>query len=183
MAQKRKRSKKWIYYLVMFVLLIAAGVTVYLVWDNYFHDKKDNEIQEPDKAVISESALDTETEAKEDKGDSESDDKRPVQYEGEDPNIKEELSGSITYAGLIDDRIAVRMNIDQYLGEGECTIHFMNNGVDSYKEITNITSSAATATCEGFDIPVNNIASGKYEILIELSSGGKTGTIKGEINI
>lgn len=182
MAQKRKRSKKWIYYLFMLVLLIAAGVVVYLVWDNYFNDKKTEDRKE--QAVVEEAKSETkEDTVANNSSDPETDDKKPVQYEGEDPNEAEELSGSITYAGLINDRITVRVNIDQYLNEGKCVIHLINNGVESYSEAANIVSSAATSTCEGFDISAASFTSGKYEILIDLSSGEKKGTIRGEINI
>ena len=46
MAQKRKRKKtsvaKWIVRVFLLILFIAAVVIVFLVWDNYFNDKKDS---------------------------------------------------------------------------------------------------------------------------------------------
>ena len=40
---RRRRSKKWISWLLILILAIAAAVMIYLVWDNYFRDKKDEE--------------------------------------------------------------------------------------------------------------------------------------------
>ena len=43
--------------------------------------------------------------------------------------------------------------------------------------------SAATSTCEGFDVPVSELDSGLYQIVINLDADGKTGAIKGEAKV
>ncbi|MBR2754044.1 hypothetical protein IKD82_02715 [Candidatus Saccharibacteria bacterium] len=180
MAQKRKRNKKWVYRLLMLVLLIIAGVIVYLVWDGYFNDKKMENNDNQEQIIVEEETSEVKTIVEEI---DEEDDKKTKQYEGEDPNIKEELSGSVTFAGKIDERITVRLNIDQYLSDGKCTIHFVKNNNEVYSETTNIISSASTSTCEGFDIITDGFENGKYEIMIDLSSGEKRGIIRGKIDI
>ncbi|MBQ2672931.1 MAG: hypothetical protein IJI42_10495 [Methanobrevibacter sp.] len=183
MVNRRKRNKNWIIWLLFLVLVIVAGAICYLVWDNYFNDKTieigESKYVEKDKKE-NENIINEEDEAK---SNGENDEKKVVQYEGNDPNLNEELSGSVTYAGIMNDKITIRVNIDQYLSEGNCTLSLISDETVVYNENVKIINSASTATCEGFDIPVSNMGEGNYDIVIKLSSGDKIGSIKGEIRI
>ena len=176
MAQKRKNSKKWIFWVLMLVLFVAAAVVCYLVWNNYFRDKKE------DKPTEEQSLVEEHEEKKaEEKEEETIEKKKVVQYEGEDPNTQEELTGVVTYAGVNGDNLMIRVNIDQYLESGSCELSLMQNGV-AYSDVANIVGSAATATCEGFNVPVSGLG-GDYEIVIKISSGDKTGTINGKVEV
>ena len=176
MAQKRKNSKKWIFWVLMVVLFVAAAVVCYLVWNNYFRDKKE------DKPTEEQSLVEEHEEKKaEEKKEEMIEKKKVVQYEGEDPNTQEELTGVVTYAGVNGNNLMIRVNIDQYLESGSCELSLMQNGV-AYSDVANIVGSAATATCEGFNVPVSGLG-GDYEIVIKISSGDKTGTINGKVKI
>lgn len=173
---RRKRNKKWICWLI---LLAAASVVAYLVWDSYFREKDDGaEISQ--KTLVQEENKPVESSKNDDGAE---DEKKVKLYEGEDPNELEGLSGVITYAGAIDGVVMIRVNIDQYLGGGSCVLSLLNEGVTMYEEVANIVSSASTATCEGFDIPVDQLSNGEYEIVIKIESNGKTGTIGGKVTI
>lgn len=185
MAQKRRRNKKSkkIISLVLFLILfVAACVVVYFVWNTYFkEDKKD------DDTVIVES-----TDKKEEKDESKKEEKPEEEivekeeikpYEGNNPNTAEDLTGVITYAGVSGNNLMIRVNIDQYLDNGSCALSLVAGGASIYNDTANIVSSASTATCEGFNVPLSSIGSGNYQIIIKLNSGGKTGTIQGEANI
>lgn len=182
-AKRRKRSKKWIYWLVILVLLIVAGVVVYLVWDNYFHEKKDEttETQETTMNKI----VEKKEESKEPKKNSEDveDEKKVKQYEGEDPNESESLTGAVTYAGVAGDKLVIRVNIDQYLNGGECVLNLLKDGTTIYSGTSGITTAATTATCEGFNVPVDAVGEGAVDIVIKVNSGGKVGTISGKAEI
>lgn len=178
MAQKRKNSKKWIFWVLMLVFFMVAAVVCYLVWNSYFKDKKE------DKPVEEEQSLVEESEKNEDSSEETVEvveKKKVVQYEGEDPNTQEELTGVVTYAGVNGNNLMVRVNIDQYLESGSCELSLMQNGV-AYSDVANIVGSAATATCKGFNVPVSGLG-GDYEIVIKISSGDKTGTINGKVKI
>lgn len=109
--------------------------------------------------------------------------KNVVQYEGDNPNKAEDLSGVVTYAGVNNDKLVIRVNIDQYLSNGSCELNLMRNGDIVYSNKANIVSSASTATCEGFDVPVNAVGSGNTEISIKLNADERSGLIRGEVNI
>lgn len=185
MASKRHRSKKWLYWLLVLVLLIAAAVASYLVWDNYFKGEKSEEAESSEQ-VEEEAEKQEETEKEDDVNENpevEVDDKTPTQYEGEDPNEQEELSGSITYAGLMNGNVAIRVNIDQFLSEGNCELSIVKGKEVVYNENTRIVSSASTSTCEGFDFKSPAVTSGKYSVIIRITSGEKSGLIGGVLEI
>ena len=176
----RKRSKKWVSWLIILILLIAAGVVCYLVWDNYFNNKKDDNVttetseQMTEEKKTSDAAVDNEDE---DEG------QKVKQYEGESPNKANELSGVITYAGVVGDKIMIRVNIDQYLEEGTCELNITNGGQVVYEEAVNIVGSATTSTCEGFDFSSSTLGSGNYGIIIKIETNNKSGVIEGSLDI
>ena len=108
--------------------------------------------------------------------------KASVQNEGADPNSSAVLTGALTRVAVADDKLVLRVNIDQYLSGGSCELT-MRSGSKVYLETANISDVASTSTCEGFDIPVSNLPSGDWEILIKLNSGDKTGEISGRVSI
>ena len=191
MAQKRKRnkSKKWISRFAILILLVFAAAVVYLVWDSYFkvNDKKMDDEQQIFRQIEEEEKVEERPEEviPENKEEelSRDEEKKVVQYEGEDPNKSESLSGVVTYAGVSDDKLMIRVNIDQFLNSGECALSLVRGGAAIYSDITSVVSSAATATCEGFDVPVEQIGSGSVEIKIVVRAGEKTGTINGRVEL
>ena len=191
MAQKRKNKKRWIYWIAALALLIAAGVVAYLVWDSYFRDKRvdtyeDNVVEVAD-VDSSNDGMDSKEKDGKGGGDGsieeevEKEKEEVVSYEGGDPNKNEQLTGAITYAGVNGGVLMIRVNIDQYLDGGTCNLSL--NGNIAYNDVANIVSNASTATCEGFDVPVNALSSGYYQITIGLSTNDRSGTIIGEVNI
>ena len=175
---KRKRNKKWIHRLIFLVLLIAAGVICFLVWDNYFNDQKDDERTETETSEQVEDEV-----IVEDDEVIKGDDKKVEQYDGEDPNEAEELSGVVTYARVVDNKVMIRVNIDQYLSGGSCKLDLMSGGTVVYQDVANIVNSASTATCEGFDFSLSELSSGTYEIIIKVETSDKMGTIRGNLEI
>ncbi|RYC74959.1 hypothetical protein [Candidatus Nanosyncoccus alces] len=182
MAQKRKKNKKKLYWIVTLVLFVTAGVVAYLVWDNYFKDKSE---KKEDTIEIVEGKKENDDEGK---GSSNAEDEEVIEkekivlYEGDDPNEKEGLTGVVTYAGVSGEYLMIRVNIDQYLDGGSCELNLEQNGV-AYSEVVSIAGGATTATCEGFNVPVSRLGVGSYQIKIKISSGERTGTINGEVNV
>lgn len=185
MAQKRKRrkNKKWILRLTIVLLLVAAVFVCYFVWDSYFKDK-DGDIEIPKEQGTEKIEKVEEIEVTEGEGGkgNVAEKEKVVQYEGEDPNDLEELTGVVTYAGVVDGNLMIRVNIDQFLSGGSCTLNLIKDGSNVYSETTEIVSMVSTSTCDGFDV-AQGLSSGNYNIVITLNSEGKTGRISGEVNI
>ena len=110
------------------------------------------------------------------------DGKTPEKYEGADPNNSEAITGSITTARFDGDKLIIRINIDQYLSSGTCTLT-LSDGTNQLEESAHLTPVAATSSCEGFDVMSSELTnySRPLNITITLSSGDKTGTITGRV--
>ena len=109
------------------MLLVAAGAICYFVWDGYFREKPE-EPQASGTAVVEE-------DKQEEQGGSEEKEETPTiekeeipQYDGEDPNMAEELSGALTYVGVSGNNLLIRVNIDQYLSSGTCRLELNRGG-------------------------------------------------------
>jgi len=103
-------------------------------------------------------------------------------YEGEDPNKKEDLTGTITTSRVSGDNLIIRISIDQYLSSGVCKLSLKKSD-KTYEKSADISSDASTSTCEGFDIPISELENGSWTILVELDSGNKNGKIEGGVTI
>ena len=109
--------------------------------------------------------------------------KKTEQFDGNDPNLNNGLTGVITYVGVSGGNLIIRVNIDQYLASGNCRLELLRDDNVIYGEVVEIIDSAATATCSGFNVATSGIGNGKTNINILLTSEGKTGIIKGEVNL
>lgn len=191
MAKRRKNRKKWIFWLILLVLLVAAGVVAFLVWNNYFRNKADVNRTEDKMEIVEKKEDNKDTSNTEmsngdnkeyrDEAEKAVEEKKVVPYEGEDPNVNKELTGVVTYAGVNGDALMIRVNIDQYLDSGVCELSLQGSGM--YSDTANIVGSASTATCEGFNVPMGELGPGAYQIVIRVSSGDKSGTIRGTVDI
>lgn len=186
--RRRRRSKsRWIVRLLFLVLIIGAVVVAYLVWDNYFKEKDD----EPREQTSSQEEKPVESDKKEEKKEEKEgeekesfEEKEKLGFDGEDPNTSSELTGAITYADVINDQLVIRLNIDQFLNGGNCRLVLTQGGEEVYGEEVAIVNSAATSTCEGFNVLLNDIGiNGNVGINIRIESDGKVGVISGEAKI
>ena len=187
---RRKNKTKWAYWLIVLALFIVAGAVAYLVWNSYFRNKgeevhTDNTTKVAENKKTNDSADNNEqSNDKSEDGqvlETEKEKEKVVAYEGADPNKSDELTGVVTYAGVNGSTLMVRVNIDQYLDSGVCELSLQ--GSSMYSDTANIVGSAATATCEGFDVPMGELEPGAYQIVIRVSSGDKSGTIRGAVDI
>ena len=181
-AKKRTRkSRKWISRLFFLLIIVAACVLCYFVWDAYFRDKspKGDDPKQQDSSVETK----TDNKKEEDKTEQKDEKEKVPQYDGDDPNTAPGLTGAITYTGVSNGYLRIRVNIDQYLASGSCNVILTRGGTQIFSDYANIVSSASTATCEGFDIPVASLGSGSTQIKVTFSSGDRSGAVTGETSI
>lgn len=183
MAQRRRRNRKWLWWgvgVILVAVLVAVGVSMGQGSSDGSRGDDQAESSESEEEVAGEGMatnesedLDVETAEK----------KKVVQYEGDDPNEAEELTGVVTYAGVNSGSLMIRVSIDQYLVNGTCELTLERSGAIIYSSIANIVGDVAAATCEGFDVPVGELGGGEIGININLSADGRRGTIRGEASI
>ena len=180
MAKRKKKNKKYLYWLLMMVLFVAAAVIVYLVWNAYFKEKDEGQNSGAMTEVVE---IEKKEEPKKQEESEVIEKPKVVQYDGEDPNDSNELSGVVTYAGVSGDNLMIRVNIDQYLENGECKLSLFNDGGLVHEEVVEMANGASTTSCAGFDVPISVIGNGRFDIVVDLESGGKMGAIREVVEI
>lgn len=197
------RSRKIVWTVVIFTALAIAAIVTFFILKNKPSDpNSQNQTQQQTQTTTPKNQGSVEEEKVDctktpedatckDQGQTETDKttyveentKAQVQNEGSNPNDSATLTGVITRVDAVDGKLTLRVNIDQYLTSGICELT-LKNGANVYTETANITDSASTSTCEGFDIPTGKLATtGAWEISIKISSGEKAGMISGKVNI
>lgn len=110
---------------------------------------------------------------------------KSIQYEGENPNQLDELTGSITRRSISRGTLTVVASIDQYLSsDSSCRLVLKDA---SGTEVSNVYSlpveaEATSSACGPFTVPVSQL-SGTYTIDITIVSPDKSGHIITDINI
>jgi len=181
MVQRRRNNKKWLWWgggVVLVALIVAIGV---VIWQNSNSENKENdtEVVEVEKQETTE----VETVETGELASTGVEKEKVVQYEGNDPNEAEELTGVVTYAGVAGNTLMIRVSIDQYLTEGTCELTLSRGGATMYSSIASIIGDVSAATCEGFDVPAGELGGGDVQININLSAGERKGVIRGEASI
>jgi len=107
------------------------------------------------------------------------------QYEGDDPNTYETLTGSITHAESDGTNLVIRVNIDQNLPRpiGNCRLSLTSGDREFMTNTSIISTGSIYSSCEGFDIPLDQLAPGDWKIDILLTYGEKNGTLTGEVHL
>lgn len=181
MAQRR-RNRRWISVVVFFVLIVAAIAIMAVAMNNIFGGETKEQNQN--------SNVNVESSRSEEKPDQKNEDAKDEvkkeeiqQYDGDDPNEADNLTGVISYASVNEDKLIIRVNIDQFLSKGNCNLNILKNGATLYSETVEIQGSVSTSTCNGFSVPVSELSSGDLQLEINLESEGKTGRVTGKVRI
>lgn len=179
--RKRKNIANYIAVLVVAGVLVGASC---IIWMNVSREEKTEATSEESTVEKIEVKTKDEVEVKPEDTQKEDFVKEKVQqYDGADPNEGEKLTGAITYAGVNDGTLMIRVNIDQYLANGKCRLELSRDSKVLYGEEVDIVDSAATATCKGFNVATDGLGNGKTNISVIVTTDGKTGTISGEVNL
>jgi len=183
--KRKKQNKQWLCWGLVLIVVIAAVIAGVVVWqagstEDKHYEEQTSDINEQEE--VQENSTEAVTENAELKSEG-VEKKKVVQYDGDDPNEAESLSGVITRADVTGQNLVIRVNIDQYLGSGRCELSLVKGGTTIYTDTADVVGVASTSTCEGFDIPVSGLGGGNIQINIKVSADGREGTIRGEVNI
>ena len=174
------------------VAIVVVGATIAVI---HFSKEPDAPILEPTSTSVStdketKSTEETKEENKETKTDAEAsssssvspDGKTPTQYDGDNPNLDNSLTGFLSTARFSNDKLIIRVVTDQYLSSGTCTL-VLSDGANRLEKTARLIPDASTSTCEGFDIANFELTSFTRPINVEINllSGDKSGTINGSV--
>lgn len=94
------------------------------------------------------------------------------------------LSVDITASNKTSSLMQIRVQINSIVNSGTCDIT-LTNGTSSVHHSAAVSPLASTSTCKGFDIPLSELSSGKwnYTVTVKDTSSNQTGTTSGTFSI
>ncbi|MBQ3292869.1 hypothetical protein IJG93_00980 [Candidatus Saccharibacteria bacterium] len=179
----RRNNRKWLWWGIGILVVAVTIVAVVLIVKNNTKDESTYNERGQSETKESEKKEEKKEEPEKTKEETTSQKEEVKQYDGEDPNTVETLTGVISYAGVSGGKLLIRVNIDQYLSNGSCKLALTRDGVTIYNSTAAIESSVSTSTCNGFDVPVSEIGNGNFKIEVTLESDNKYGKIAGEVAV
>lgn len=185
--QKKNKHKKIIQ--ISLIILVLTAAYLLITWQLRVFPFKDTNLHsnvnsEPKTQSYNQETIENVPSTDHNNSNTEAEKDLPTQYEGENPNISETLTGSINYKSVIDNKLVVRVTINQLLSSGSCTLRLARSS--DQKIVTKqaaIIPNPSSATCEGFDVPVSELGSGQWSIEINITSSDRTGTLKEEVTL
>lgn len=171
---------------VSFLIVLIAAVAVTLVIFMSINRTQES-ISEPDKPTTPAPVVAPDPDEQE-APPAEPEDK-VSQYEGEDPNRLDELTGRVAYKGVNREpnyqTLTVSVSIDQYLhSNGTCTLSLKNtSNAEVYSAALFAQPDVTTSACGPFEIPIADFSPGVYQIEITVSGDDKTGLITDAVQL
>lgn len=189
--RKQRRNKAPIFIIFFFILAIIATIIVLKIFKIIDQKGKPSSNSESTEIVHQKTdqpstnnenqPIHTEDGTRED-AEAGRTPKTPEQYEGQDVNQLNKLTGTITYSEKSGDKYRIRVNINQFLKlPGTCKLTITSASTVVYTQTVSIISNPSSGSCEGFDIPLSSIPSGDLNIKVEVNANQKTGLIEGRI--
>ena len=184
---KNKKQKSSFGFLHIFVILaLAAGITIICMSLLMPPKKKETDDPKPlDTAVNETEQKQREEKTKEEKKEEgENPDKTPEKYDGENKVSKETFNASITKSEIVNGKFILRVSIYELVNDGTCKLHMEEKHGSMLDQTAKIVNAGPdSSACEGFDIPVDGIASGSYTYTVTMTNGQKTTVLNGSIAI
>lgn len=188
-AKNKKQSKNHhIFLLIILALAICAAITVALVVLNPLGGSKPTkENQETNNSSSSTEQKSESSDVKKEESKEEGKSTEPTpeaeknntQYEGENPNNSESLTGIINYIGISDDTLSVRVSIEQSVA-GTCVFTITTPSGKTINGSSAISVGPTSSFCS-FSTPAQE--SGSWKVSVGATSSDKHGTITGEANL
>jgi cytoskeletal protein RodZ len=190
----RKRKKNRVWQTIIVLALVAFGG--FLIWNYFIRPEKPTT---PDNQAVSNSDKDTTTKLDEatkpisddntqDEQNPKDDGKTPIQYDGDKPSAAQNFTGFITNKNVNQstNQLTIRLTIDQLVQPaGTCTLKLTSTTSSAIvtKTVPTI-DNPSSSSCQGFDIPLSELSSGKWQINVQIKNNNKSGEIDGgEIDI
>ena len=166
------------------VVLVVAVIVTLVIFMSINRAQED--LAEPEKPATPAPVITNPSEPEEQPPEPED---KVSQYEGEDPNLLDELTGRVAYKGVNREpnyqTLTVSASIDQYLhSDGTCTLSLKNaSNLEVYSASLPAQPDVTTSACGPFEIPIADFSPGAYQIEITVSGDNKTGLITDAVQL
>ena len=167
-SKKSSKKSALVIGIVILCLLIAGGF--------YYKQRQNNIAPEPQTTKLDTPPVSD--------GGTDGSGKTPQPYESSDKTENPSLDGVINFKSVVNDMLTIRVTINQSISSGTCSLT-LTRTTDKKQVLKSaeIVQNPSSTTCKGFDVPISELGSGTWSIVIEIVDGDKTGNISGEVTI
>ena len=178
--RKIRKSHNYVAIIIICFVVIAAGVCGFLIFCNR-NQPEENKVED-NQTTYTASTVTTKERPASDTTSREAEKPSVSQYDGQDANTYDELSGFINYAGVIEDNLSIRATISQTVS-GSCEVTLINDAGNKLSFTSAIDNGPSASFCSQ-DIPIAQVrGSHNWKISIIVRGNDKTGTITGEVSV
>lgn len=176
----RRKKTTLITVISVALLLITAGAVYYFI---YYRSLTPSSQEKRDESFSPKSSDQAPTETN-------PSEQASPQREVEKPKVQTHeggaatngLTGVINYKGVAGGDLIIRVTIDQSISGGQCLLK-LTKGDKAIQRTTGIAQNPSSTTCQGFNVPVSELESGVWAIIITVTSGNQTTNITDNITI
>jgi hypothetical protein len=114
------------------------------------------------------------------------DSKGGEQFSGPEANGEDEAPQStstsmqITSLNQTSDTLQIRTLIQDVWASGSCELRMTKEGVDILRKAA-IQALPSSSTCQGFDIPLDELSRGEWSVTINASNGGESASANSKV--
>lgn len=178
---KSKKIKISIIVGLFVVLLAIGGYAAFAFWQDWWPFLKNT--SHVDYNTPTEEQREAGERASADvKQSSEPEDPSKPDTGGPNPSPDGQVSVSITAANVNSGKLQVRTLI-QSLDPGTCTLTLSREGHSSITHTASTQALASTSTCQGFDVPVNNLPAGEWKVTVDFKNDNQKGQATQNVTI
>lgn len=168
-------------FLVVLAIVVTATI---LICKNFLKPNDNSHVNSPNDDSGTHQPVDVPPETKPAEPD-DLENKTP-QFEGEDPNDLNELTGSIIYADIDAKNQALHsaVMINQYLhSNGQCVFNIKRDDAILRTASAVATADITTSVCGPFDISIAGLPPGNYQLEVIITGDDKRGVITDNLDI
>jgi hypothetical protein len=109
--------------------------------------------------------------------------KNAAQDAANQPTIQgSQVDLTITSVNQSSTSLQIRTLIQATTNNGTCSLTLTKNG-STVTRTASVQAAASSSTCEGFDIPLNELSAGKWQMTIKFNSGSINGEVSQEVSV
>lgn len=94
-----------------------------------------------------------------------------------------QLSGVVNFKQVSQGALNIRVTIDQHISSGSCTLSLTNSSGKTVTRTADVIANPSSATCKGFTVPVSELSSGKWNIMVSITNSSQSGQIQDSVSI
>lgn len=183
----QKSSRKYIVVAIIILAILLAGVWIYVsLFSSNGQQSKSSDSPVPQQyypPLDDVNSPEKDSQAEQNQQSSREPEKNITPaYEGDSSGDPKTITGSINHKSVTGGNLVIRSTINQSLSTGKCDLT-LTSGQKIVTKSSSIIQNPSSSSCEGFDIPISELGTGKWSIKIIFSSGDATGSMSSEVTI